>query len=191
MSSSNEDRKGRLYNPGALRRAARRAALEQRLRDVASSEDCEIPDPEVQELHEAIREIAVPAIDELERERRARREKPFDPPPLGLGIPKSYQGPKASTLLSLKLSPLEFQPSEDYEIIRYQGKPYRLTPLSAKIVRILHEDHLHGGSGLSVATIKRRTRCAKVWDAFRSRDGRRFWRDLIEKCEKDVLKLRL
>lgn len=81
--------------------------------------------------------------------------------------------------------------SNGYQTIEYKGQTYQLTKLSAEIVQMLHEDYSNGGSGLTFISIKKKVKCGKVWDAFRSRDGRRFRNDLIEKRGNDALRLRL
>lgn len=84
-----------------------------------------------------------------------------------------------------------FKPSDDYVLIEYRGSKYNLTPLAGEIVKVLHQAHEEGRVGVGRADIKRKTKCGRVWDAFRRRDGRRFWSRLIKKIEKDMYALDL
>ena len=86
---------------------------------------------------------------------------------------------------------LVFTPSDDYVLIEYGGAKYTLTPLAGKIVKVLDEAHRAGKVGVGRADIQHKIKCGRVWDAFRRRDGERFWRHFIKKIEKDVYALDL
>jgi hypothetical protein len=105
--------------------------------------------------------------------------------------------PSVPTTLSTIIPPepetphSEFVYTEDYCSIAYGGRQYTLTPLAGEIARVLHEAHIKNGGGLSATEIKRKAKCGKVWDAFRSRDGKIFFSELIEKDARNVYKLKL
>ena len=76
----------------ARRRTRRKAQLEEHLRDFASISMISLPlDPkereEKQKLYDAIREVAVPAIDQLEREDQLKREEAANRIPRLMGRP--------------------------------------------------------------------------------------------------------
>jgi len=81
--------------------------------------------------------------------------------------------------------------SDDYCLVGYRGERYSLTPLAGRIVEMLHEAYSERKEGVSSRRIRNRLKCRNVWDAFRKRDGRKFWDVLITKPEKDSFKLNL
>lgn len=194
MADSEGESRGVLYRRGSLRRLNRKAALEQHLRDAAAHD-------------EAIREVALPAIDELKRVREARRQTPLNPSAVWAPVPlaRTVVPPSESlrtlgSMLGVKETPIEstaqdevprFNPSHDYTVIEVHGTKLHLTELAANIVRELHEEYQKTGMGLSFRALRKRTGCKKVWDAFRRRDGREFWTRMIDKPEKDHLRLKL
>jgi hypothetical protein len=98
---------------------------------------------------------------------------------------------RAQSAETAKGGEVAFTASEDYCQIKYHRKTYSLTPAAGAIVRVLYEAYMSGKVGMGSGEIKRRTKCGKVWDQFKRRDGRKFWTALITKGEKDFYKLNL
>jgi hypothetical protein len=85
----------------------------------------------------------------------------------------------------------EFELSDDYCVLFYQGQQYSLTRSAGQIISLLHEAYRDGKPSLNSAELKRRAKCAKVWHQFRRRDGRKVWELLIRRTEKDFFCLNL
>lgn len=81
--------------------------------------------------------------------------------------------------------------TDDYLEVQYKAQQYKLTPLAASIVRLLHESELKGHSGLTALEIRNQTRCGRICDAFRKRDGKAFWKNLVKGCEQNYYSLHL
>ena len=85
---------------------------------------------------------------------------------------------------------LSFEASEDYCSITVGETTYSLTELAGKIAKLLHSA-ARQERAVSRQEIQKETGCGRVWDAFRRRDGRRFWKDFVGKSERDMFTLQL
>lgn len=128
------------------RKTRRKAELEEHLRDFASISMMSLPlDPkereEKQKLYDAIREVALPAVAELERDRKAKLNAPINIPPMGMAHHLSPLALGSLEPIHALKSRLDdgFRHTEDYCVVEYQGKKYKLTKLAADIVRALHD----------------------------------------------------
>ena len=90
-----------------------------------------------------------------------------------------------------KTDTAEFQHSDDYCSVSCQGQSYSLTKSAGLIVRMLHEAHQKGKAGVGSTQIMRQLGCGQLWDQFRRRDGRKFWKALIRRLGKDFFSLNL
>jgi hypothetical protein len=84
-----------------------------------------------------------------------------------------------------------FIASQDYYSIRVGKECYALTKLAGEIVCLLRQASHEEKPYITGREIKRKTGCGKVWDAFRRRDGRRFWARFIFKPNRDAYALQL
>jgi hypothetical protein len=124
----------------------RRAEQETILRRVASFDSQYVSIyRDNKELHDAIREVAVPAVDEVKKRDRDRIRSL-------IGAAQSPFPNVRSTKTSRKGS--TFEPSDDYCLIRSHGRKYLLTPHAARLAKAFH-NAAKQGRGLTVAEIKR------------------------------------
>jgi len=86
---------------------------------------------------------------------------------------------------------MTFYPSEDYCLVQVGSESYSLTTLAGNITKLLHEASQQNSRCVSGKIIRSKTHCGKVWDAFRRRDGRRFWSRFIIKPNRDIYGLQL
>jgi hypothetical protein len=70
--------------------------------------------------------------------------------------------------------------TEDYQVIRFKGKSYKLPPQRARIVKALDEARMSGIDQLSTQAIQREAGCGKkICDFFRTGDGPKLWKTLV------------
>ena len=186
--SSGKSRTDRVSG-GPLLRAARgyrrKADLEEHLRSAVASEGlAELYDPQLQKLKDAIREVAIPALDEIQRVTESTRSIEINVPRVmmsdGLRSRGGMLEPSPKPHISEKKA---FHLSDDYCWIEFEEIRYQLTKQAAEIVKMLHEAHCAQRVGVSVRQIQNKTKCGKVWDSFRRRKEGAFWAKLIEKVE--------
>ena len=121
---------------------------------------------------------------ELEHARKlAEIKRPETPAGATSGSPLLHQESAADSVT--------FTASEDYCSIVAGKTTYTLTKLAGQIVKVLHEAAMQNGRVVSGQEIRRKTHCGKIWDAFRRRDGRKFWERFVEKPNRDIFALRL
>ena len=108
------------------------------------------------------------------------------PDPVACGETRPAAAPKAKA----SANNAAFRPSEDYTSIQCPEKHYSLTETAGAIVKVLHEASMEGRS-LSTKEIRNKAKCGRVWDAFRRRDGKEFWKAHIKKTDQKMFYLRL
>ena len=99
----------------------RKRELEEHLRKSIALENLVLPlDPkerdEKRKLFDAICEIAIPALDELQREKENKRSASFTPPAIEMA-----KMPLAHSEISARDKDEEFRHSDDYCSIHYEG----------------------------------------------------------------------
>jgi hypothetical protein len=132
----------------------------------------------------------------LQLERLIQRDKKLELPPIlpGIFLPPSslsrIEGNRPLPETDSAATNMAFTASQDYCSIECGEAVYYLTRLAGDIVRVLHDSAKRGRS-LSGQEIRQKTGCGRVWDAFRRRDGRKFWKAFIAKTDKDMFTVRL
>ena len=64
-----------------------------------------------------------------------------------------------------------------YQTVVFRRRKYQLTPQAGAILKILYEAK---GDSVSTPTIKEKLNCGDVFDSFRSQDGPKVWKILIQ-----------
>jgi hypothetical protein len=82
-----------------------------------------------------------------------------------------------------------FEASEDYCSIRVRETRYSLTELAGQIVKALHEAAIEDRP-VSGKELRNKTNCGRIRDAFRKRDGPKFWEEIIVKPDKNMYTVR-
>jgi hypothetical protein len=83
-----------------------------------------------------------------------------------------------------------FVATDEFCSVRCGKETYSLTKLAGHIAQVLHDEAVSTGMALSTQEIRRKTQCRSVWDAFRRRDGPKFWKRFIVKTDKDKFMFR-
>ena len=107
---------------------------------------------------------------------------PTPPPRVSLG--DSQEAPRSAD------DKLQFEPLNDYLLIRGCGREYMLTPHAAKVVKALHEA-AKKKHGLTAGQVRGINKGGRFWETFRSLDGLDFKRDFIETSTKGYYRLKL
>jgi hypothetical protein len=84
-----------------------------------------------------------------------------------------------------------FKYSDDYRWVRIRGRDYRLTPMQAQVIQILHKAYLDSKPELGVDRILAEidARSSRLRDIFRSRPGS--WGNLVKKTSRGVVRLNI
>jgi hypothetical protein len=188
------DSKGRprgVLNAARLR-AAKRADSERFLREflaVPTNPYGSLIDPAIEELREALREVAIPAPDELRRARETNIKNAAIPPLIASPDSLLRKSLLADTPTPFANDKDQFEPLNDYRLIRGRGREYKLTPHAARLAKALHEasKKKHGLTSAQVRNVVG----GRFWEAFRSLDGPDFKTDFIDTSMKGLYRLRI